>query len=186
MGGGMMGGSAPGAVADGGAFEVMRFEVDAGKTGAVTILPAVLAGAPVPAFDTPVRRRKFSLEMMGGGMMGGMMTGGGHGMSINGASMDMGVINEEIRRGETEIWEVSADEMAHPFHVHGLSFQVKTMNGRAVPYETTGMKDVVLVDGKAELLVRFNRDADPAHPFMYHCHILEHEDLGMMGQFTVS
>jgi FtsP/CotA-like multicopper oxidase with cupredoxin domain len=45
---------------------------------------------------------------------------------------------------------------------------------------------VVLVDGSAEILVRFDKLADAAAPFMYHCHILEHEDAGMMGQFTVS
>ncbi len=189
MGGGMMGmmgnSASPQAVAAGDAFEVMTFDVNSSKTGAVKNLPSILAGAPTPDFDEPVRRRQFNLQMMGGGMMGRMM-GGGHGMSINDASMDMGVINEKITKGETEIWDVSADEMKHPFHVHGLSFQVKSMNGRDVPYNSMGLKDVVLVDGTAELLVKFNRTADAKTPYMYHCHILEHEDLGMMGQFTVS
>jgi len=121
---------------------------------------------------------------MGGGMRG--MMGGGHGMAINGASMDMAVINEELRLGEAEIWQVSTNEMAHPFHVHGCSFQVLSMNGQAVDYSRTGLKDVVLVDGTAELLVQVDRRADADHPFMFHCHILEHEDLGMMGQFTVA
>ena len=47
----------------------------------------------------------------------------------------------------------------------------------------TGWKDTVLVEDKAELLVAFNRPATKAHPFMYHCHILEHEDAGLMGQY---
>ena len=190
MGGGMMGmmgGAVPEAVADGGLFEVMSFAVDKTRSGGVMTLPKTLAGAPVPAFGDPVRKRQFSLDMMPGGMGGGMMgmMGGGHAMAINGASMDMGVINEQVRLGETEIWQVSASEMAHPFHVHGTSFQVLSMNGRTVDFGSMGMKDVVLVDGTAELLVQINRRADAAHPFMYHCHILEHEDLGMMGQFTV-
>jgi FtsP/CotA-like multicopper oxidase with cupredoxin domain len=46
-----------------------------------------------------------------------------------------------------------------------------------------GWKDVVLVDEKVELLVAFDRPAPPQSPFMYHCHILEHEDAGMMGQY---
>jgi len=41
-------------------------------------------------------------------------------------------------------------------------------------------------DGTAELLVQVDRKADAAHLFMFHCHILEHEDLGMMGQFSVT
>ena len=76
--------------------------------------------------------------------------------------------------------------MAHPFHVHGTSFQVVSRNGRSVDPVTQGWKDVVLVEGSAEILVRFDKPADAATPFMYHCHILEHEDAGMMGQFTVS
>jgi len=43
---------------------------------------------------------------------------------------------------------------------------------------------VVLVEDEAELLVKFSRPATPEHPFMYHCHILEHEDAGMMGQYV--
>jgi hypothetical protein len=46
------------------------------------------------------------------------------------------------------------------------------------------IKDIVLVEDKAELLVAFNYPATPEHPFMHHCHILEHEDVGMMGQYV--
>ncbi len=191
--GGMMGlmrESVPESVGDGGLFEVMTFAVDKTRSGGVTSLPKTLAGAPVPDFGEPVLRRQFSLDMMPGGMgMGGGMMGmkqGGHGMAINGASMDMGVINQQMRLGEAEIWQVSASEMAHPFHVHGTSFQVLSLNGQPVGYERMGLKDVVLVEGTAELLVQVDRKADADHPFMYHCHILEHEDLGMMGQFTVA
>ncbi|AXX97567.1 multicopper oxidase family protein [Profundibacter amoris] len=186
MGGGMMGGmmrgASPKAVADGGLFEVMSFAIDNSRTAAVTTLAKTLAGAPTPVFGEPVRRRRFALNM---GMGMGMMRGGGS-MAINGDSMDMAVINQELRLGEAEIWEVSADMMAHPFHVHGTSFQVLSRNGRKVDYASTGLKDVVLVDGTAELLVQVNRKADANQPFMFHCHILEHEDLGMMGQFTVA
>jgi len=47
-----------------------------------------------------------------------------------------------------------------------------------------GWKDVVLVEDRAELLVAFNQPASSQYPFMYHCHILEHEDAGMMGQYV--
>jgi blue copper oxidase len=47
-----------------------------------------------------------------------------------------------------------------------------------------GWKDVVLVEDTAGLLVAFNHPATWEHPFMYHCHILEHEDAGMMGQYV--
>ncbi len=180
--GGMMGGGSPETDTNG-AFEIMTFAVNTGLTPKVTTAPGVLAGAPVPDFGEPVRRRAFRLEMAGGMMQ--MMSGGG-GMRINGASMDMGVINEQCKLGETEVWEITADEMQHPFHVHGTSFQVIRQNGVPVDAAKVGLKDVVLVNGKTEILVRFDRTADAATPYMYHCHILEHEDAGMMGQFTVA
>ncbi|WP_281858894.1 multicopper oxidase domain-containing protein, partial [Litoreibacter halocynthiae] len=49
-----------------------------------------------------------------------------------------------------------------------------------------GWKDTVLIDGTAELLMQFEKPASATAPFMYHCHILEHEDGGMMGQFSVA
>ena len=63
-------------------------------------------------------------------------------------------------------------------------FRVLTLDGKPPPEHLAGWKDVVLVEDKAELLVSFTRPATREHPFMYHCHILEHEDAGMMGQYT--
>ena len=71
----------------------------------------------------------------------------------------------------------------HPFHVHGTQFQVVSRNGEKPPPEESGYKDTVYVDVGEELVlkVRFKKEG----LFMYHCHILEHEDRGMMGQFVV-
>ena len=85
--------------------------------------------------------------------------------------------------GTTEIWEIFSVGMIHPFHVHGASFRIISINGQSQPAYLTGWKDVVLVEEKTELLVAFNRPAMLQHPFMYHCHVLEHEDAGMMGQY---
>ena len=184
--GGMMGAMASPQTDANGMFEVMRFAVNTGLAAKVTALAPTLAGAPVPEFGEPVRRRSFRLDMMGAGGMMSMMAGGGGGMAINGDSMDMGVINVAAPLNETEIWEISAAQMQHPFHVHGTAFQVLSNGGKPVDSAKVGLKDVVLVDGKAEILIRFTRTADAATPYMYHCHILEHEDAGMMGQFTVA
>ncbi len=75
--------------------------------------------------------------------------------------------------------------MAHPFHIHGVSFRILSNKSRKPSAEQAGWKDVVLVDERAEILVRFGHPASPKMPFMYHCHILEHEDHGMMGQVAV-
>ena len=185
--GGMMGNMMGGTTGRGGTFDVMTLQPRADLRPTGTRLPAQLPAVPME-LGAPVRTRDFRLNMQMGGMFGSMLRGafGGSVMGINNQGFDMGTINHELRLGETELWRISTDMMAHPFHVHGTSFQIVARNGRPVSPETEGRKDVVLVDGSAEILVRFDQTADAAAPFMYHCHILEHEDAGMMGQFTVS
>lgn len=104
-------------------------------------------------------------------------------MAIAGAPYDMSRIDVEAKLGSHEVWALTTQEMAHPFHIHGASFRILTKNGAAPPAHEAGWKDVALVSGKAELLVRFDRPATREKPFMFHCHILEHEEAGMMGQF---
>lgn len=116
---------------------------------------------------------------------------GGHGMhamfAINDKAMDPVRIDERVRKGDVEIWRIKRDEMDHPFHVHGTSFQILSQRGRSPRPADTGWKDTVEVDwGWTELIMKFEHEANDQFPFMYHCHILEHEDGGMMGQFTVT
>lgn len=153
-------------------------------------LPDKIAEIVRPKPSEIARTRDFTLEMEGG-HGGGHSQHAGHAgmtMTINGAVMDMNVINEEVKRGQWERWRIRADDGAHPFHVHGCSFLIESMEGAPAPADQQGWKDMVVADddGWAEILVRFDYPADKAHPYMYHCHILEHEDLGMMGQFTVN
>lgn len=124
---------------------------------------------------------------MGGGMgMGGQMgSGGGMAFAINGRPFAMDRIDERVKLGATEIWEVSGEMMRHPIHIHGVHFDVLSRGGRAPDLLDQGPRDTVLVQEPVELLIRFDQPATKA-PFMYHCHILEHEDHGMMGQFSVT
>ena len=107
---------------------------------------------------------------------------------INGKRMDMAIIDEQIRLGDTEVWEITnPNRQAHPFHVHGDSFQILSRDGAPPPAHELGWKDVVLVlpFQTVRIIKRFHDYADPVFPYMFHCHILEHEDVGMMGQFVV-
>ena len=98
-----------------------------------------------------------------------------------------GRIDERVRKGDLELWRVTRDEMDHPFHLHGASFQILSQRRRPPRPEDQGWKDTVEVGyGWTDLLVKFEHEANDQFPFMFHCHILEHEDGGMMGQFTVS
>jgi FtsP/CotA-like multicopper oxidase with cupredoxin domain len=84
--------------------------------------------------------------------------------------------------GAVEIWEVeNLSEMDHPFHLHGMSFQILDADDRiATPL---GWKDTVNVP--KESTVRFAVQLDALGRWMYHCHILEHAERGMMGELEV-
>ena len=109
-------------------------------------------------------------------------------MTINGAAMNMDIINERANRGVWERWRIRSDQGEHPFHIHGCSFLIEKIGGEAVSLDQQGWKDTLAVDDDdwSEIIVRFDYPATEQYPYMYHCHILEHEDRGMMGQFTVS
>jgi FtsP/CotA-like multicopper oxidase with cupredoxin domain len=165
---------------------------EAGPRAAAAIpLPSRLASHEAWDASRATRLRRFTLDMGLMGMMGGRGMGMGMGMrggmdpfSINGRPFDPARIDARVRLGDLEVWEVSGDMMSHPFHVHGVHFRVLARAGGLDP-DDAGIKDTVRADAPVRLLVRFGQPAVAA-PFMYHCHILEHEDLGMMGQFTVT
>ncbi|MDO9059635.1 MAG: multicopper oxidase domain-containing protein [Bradyrhizobium sp.] len=135
------------------------------------------------------RTRTFSLDMpmMGmGGMMGGAGMGGA--MGINGRAMDMGRIDERVSLGSIEIWRIrNTTPLAHPFHIHGVQFRTLDRDGGPPLPQERGLKDTVMVDPDSvvRVITEFSDFSDPRRPYMYHCHILEHEDAGMMGQFVV-
>ena len=167
---------------------VLELRVDQGLK-ASGILPEKLNELSFLNPSDATNFRTFRLEV--GHMMGRGMGMGSRGMgmgmfSINGQSMNVDIINETVRKGETEIWTITGDTMPHPFHIHGVSFQILTQNGKPPAEADRGWKDTVVVgDETTEIILRFDHVATKEYPYMYHCHMLEHEDGGMMGQFTV-
>jgi FtsP/CotA-like multicopper oxidase with cupredoxin domain len=120
--------------------------------------------------------------------------------SLGGRTFDIGEVTPEetVAAGSTHLWEFSnpANQMmgmraAHPIHLHGRQFRVVARTGgRATDTLRSGLvdagwKDTVLVlSGETvRVQVTFTR-----HPglYLYHCHILEHEDMGMMRNFRVT
>ena len=93
-----------------------------------------------------------------------------------------------VRQGDLERWDVvNASRDTHVFHVHDVQFQVVSRNGAAPGPTELGRKDTVLVrpGETVPLLLRFEDYAEFVMPYMFHCHTLEHEDQGMMGQLVV-
>jgi FtsP/CotA-like multicopper oxidase with cupredoxin domain len=131
-------------------------------------IPATLR--VIPAIDTTlaVRTRVFVL---------------GQGF-INGKLHDMDRIDETAKLGDVEIWQIeNIVGMDHPFHLHGFQFQVIDRDGKPEPFRS--WKDTVNVPKHS--VVRFVvRLSDFGGKWMYHCHILDHEDHGMMGVLEVN
>ncbi|ENA1753620.1 multicopper oxidase CueO [Yersinia ruckeri] len=134
---------------------------------------------------------------MGHGNMAGMEPGAkaadsfdfSHANMINGKAFSMTEAAFDVRQGQYEKWTISGegDMMLHPFHIHGTQFRILTENGQPPAAHRRGWKDTVRVEGaRSEVLVRFNHLAPASQSYMAHCHLLEHEDTGMMLGFTVS
>ncbi len=161
----------------------LTLKVDRTLSAQTGPLPERMVTIAHPRENEIARTRDFVLTMENDDGGRAMMD-----MAINGKAMDMNVINEQVKRGVWERWRIRSNVGAHPFHVHGCSFLIKQMEGTATQPDQQGWKDIVVLDDDdwSEIVVRFNHPATVQFPYMYHCHILEHEDRGMMGQFTVS
>ncbi len=148
--------------------------------GSVSTLTLPKKLIPVLTLATPQTVRRFELSMaMGSGM--GMGMGMGMTFTFNGKAFDGNRVDTQVRLNTVEDWElvnIDPDGMDHPFHLHINPFQVISRNGQPEPYRA--WKDTVLVKGNETVRIRI-----PFRDFtgkaVYHCHILDHEDLGMMG-----
>jgi FtsP/CotA-like multicopper oxidase with cupredoxin domain len=102
---------------------------------------------------------------------------------INGKTMDMARVDVSTTVGATEIWEIeNVVGMDHPFHLHGFQFQVLDRDG--IPEKYRAWKDMLDIPkhSSARIIVRYD---DFPGKWMFHCHILDHEDHGMMGVLEV-
>ncbi len=109
--------------------------------------------------------------------------------TIDNKSMDMSRVDHTVAVDTSEIWTISNQGgIPHNFHIHDTQFQVLELDGAPPPPALTGRHDTVYMppDSTVRLLVEFSDYADADTPYMYHCHITQHEDRGMMGQFTVT
>jgi FtsP/CotA-like multicopper oxidase with cupredoxin domain len=142
--------------------------------GSVSPLPLPQQLISVEELPQPNTVRRIELSMaMGSGM--GMV------FMFNGKTFDPNRIDTQVRLNTVEEWElvnVDPDGMAHPFHLHVNPFQVISRNGKPEPY--LAWKDTALVKGNETVRIRIPF-RDFAGKAVYHCHILDHEDLGMMG-----
>ena len=171
-----------------GAFPIVELRTASKPDSSNASIPERLIRVPSWNPAQAARTRTFTLNMMT--MPIGRWTGPAMElpMGINGRSMDMDRIDVRVPLGSVEIWEIrNATLLPHPFHIHDIQFRVLDRDGAPPQPHELGLKDTVLVDSGStvRVITEFADFADPEHPYMYHCHNLEHEDAGMMGQFVV-
>lgn len=173
--GGMMGGNGAGATE--GTIDLATVTVTGADVAALPAIPrqpapADLRGATVTA------RREFVFAMgMGGGM------GGGMGFTINGREFDGGRVDTTVQGDSVEEWTLTnTSPMDHPLHLHVWPMQVVDQGGRAV--DSVLRQDVVNVPARSAVRVRIAFTGFTGKT-VYHCHILDHEDNGMMGVIDV-
>lgn len=168
-------------------FNMLHLNVGAPTANPVTAIPATLkTNVLLDPADADITRVITMSDSMG---VTNPTILGPNAFIINHKLFDIDYIEYEVPMGNTEIWEIrSTSGFGHPFHIHDVEFNILSINGAAPPPAQAGWKDVVFVPRgqTVRFIARFEDYADALHPFMYHCHIVLHEDEGMMGQFVVT
>src|SRR5216684_958951 len=161
--------------------------------------PAKLPANPIPEPNLASAQRhdvRLTGGMMGGGMMGGMgmgdgmrgMMGGGSMWAIKGAAVmddDMRQMKPVLTLSRGKSYILAVDNQTawhHPMHIHGHSFRVITRNGKPTTYRE--WRDTELVPPRSRAEIAFV--ADNPGDWMFHCHILDHQEGGMMSILRVA
>ena len=164
-------------------FNIIEIRTVAATTNPVTSIPTTLVNHTpwVEGTENITRALSFRSTVMGPTAINGPFT-------INNQSFDMDVINYTIPLDNIEIWTLTnSSPIAHPFHIHDVQFYILDINGVAPQGYNAGRKDVVnvLPMQTVRFITKFEDFTSDTMPYMYHCHMLTHEDDGMMGQFLV-
>lgn len=164
-------------------FKIMKFKTTSQVTDNFTI-PATLSSLSILAESSDTKTRNFDIQNTVEHMDGNMMT-----HTINNKVFEMNRIDETVTLGATEVWVFDNTNglEPHPMHLHGVQFQILSRTGgrgALTPLES-GWKDMALCmpGEKVKIIIPFTVSSGK---YVFHCHNLEHEDTGMMGQFQVN
>jgi FtsP/CotA-like multicopper oxidase with cupredoxin domain len=153
-------------------MDIMQYRISE-KSRDPSSLPAKLTNITRMKESEAIKSRTVTMEIIEGNIW-----------TLNKKPYDMHRIDEKVKLGTTEIWVLkNAIHMAHPFHIHGVRFQVLDRTGKIDFPTDRGWKDTVLVMPfeTVRIIVKFTMPG----LFVHHCHILEHEDNAMMANFFV-
>jgi bilirubin oxidase len=156
--------------------------IDFGKVIAVAPKPLPDSLRRIADLGRPQAKKRivFSEQMS--------MAGGQHSMKflVNGRQFNMNRIDLVSRVNQVELWEIANEsDMDHPFHIHGTQFQLveREFDGKVTPAPYRAWHDIVNLRPRETVRVKLMHRFKGI--YMFHCHILEHEGAGMMGQLHV-
>jgi FtsP/CotA-like multicopper oxidase with cupredoxin domain len=151
-------------------FRVTRKTSDGGRVPATLEPPARLHAPKKPSFHW---------------VLGRAGTGDSSQWTVNGRAFDPARVDVAVPLGSTRTWEISnSTSMTHYVHLHEEQWHTLSRDGRPPPPWERGLEDTWRLDPGESITVAA-RFTDYTGVFMIHCHMLDHEDHGMMAQFAV-
>ena len=162
-------------------FSILRINIIAATTGAITTIPTTLINNTYWTTSDVTNSRTITVT-------GGQ---GGTTFSLNNTYFSLLTTNATVNLNAVEKWTIVNNNIfGHAFHIHDSYFKIISRSGgnlSALRSYETGWKDVAWLPagGTVTFITKFEDFADATWPYMYHCHALTHEDEGMMGSFKV-
>lgn len=167
-------------------FKLVRLDVTAATPNAVTSVPASFV--PIVPISPSLVNASRTINFYPDTITSGKQAYVDGPFLLNNKTFNMDSVSILTYLNNVEIWSlVNKTMVAHPFHIHDVQFLVLDVNGNPPPPELSGYKDVVVVKPfeTVRFITKFENFASDTDPYMYHCHLLHHEDDGMMGSFLV-
>ena len=165
-------------------FQVLHLVVTNQTANPILARPAVLTTNTYWTVNDVTKSRTITLT--GGQPPAGVFV-------FNSTAFSLNLINQTVNLNEVEKWTITNSSIfSHAFHIHDIQFNLVSRTGGAnvlngiQPYEQ-GWKDTVYIQQNSSVtfITKFDSFASPYNPFMYHCHMIDHEDEGTMAQFVV-
>lgn len=159
-------------------FDVLRVVVGAPTADGVTSLPEVLADNALWSAADATNERTIAITD----------TGPGSPFTFDDEGYSMDHVAHTVVLDTVEAWTIENGQIfGHSFHIHDVQFAIVERSTGPVPEYEKGWKDTFYIElGESVTFVaKFDDYASSEHPFMYHCHMANHEDEGLMGQFMV-
>jgi len=159
-------------------FNVLHINVTSPTTNPIDAVPAKLANNTYWTEADATNSRTVKITDMGPGTP----------FTFDGKAYDEAVINQTVALNAIEKWSISNGmTFGHAFHIHDIQFKIVSRSSGAIADYEKGWKDTLAINRNetVSFVAKFDDFASDVDPYMYHCHMSNHEDEGLMGQFLV-